>query len=109
MTQEQAINSIQKHLWMWGYKVKNLSQMPLNIDLLVNGSVRVKVIQSDQKDATTKRQFNFYDILAVVIDSKTRLYSKGKDRKGLFTFENYVNTPIKIIGKPKKRSKLAKS
>jgi len=106
---EQAINSIQKHLWMWGYRVKNLSNTPFDIDLLVNESIRVKVIESTKKDARIKRSYNFYDVLAVVVEGGEKLYSKGKERKGLFTFENYVNTPIKIIGKPKKRSKLAKN
>lgn len=91
---------------MWGYQVRDLSKTPLNIDLLVNGSIRIKVIESNKKEAKDERQFKFYDVLAVVIDSKTRLYSKGKERKGVFTFENYANTPIKILGKPGKRSKL---
>jgi hypothetical protein len=105
MTSEQAKNEVKRHLWLWGFKLKDVSGLcPFNF--LMSDGKRVKVVIGKSKKSLShfKVRTNIdCDILAVAIEDKNgrpkKFYSAGVRRgpeKYLY-FDKFKATPKGVI------------
>ena len=66
MNKQEAKTQIQRNLWQWGYKVRDMAGLA-DADLLVSDKYKVKVIAATPETAYDRRMATGCDVLAIYI------------------------------------------
>jgi len=105
MEHNEAKNEVKRHLWLWNYRLKDVSGLaPYNF-IMSNGK-RVKVVVAKSEKSLNRfkiRTRNDCDVLVVVVenpgDRPKKFYAAAEVRgpENYLYFDKFNNTPNGVI------------